>query len=138
MIQVVYDKIVNFCGMNQIPCVIVGSKTDLQQRYVSPHRSPACHPHGCFPYSRSRQVATDEASALAKSIHAEFVETSAKTNTNVGQSHPHFPPPPSITHLLTIPFRRPPAKVFELCLQEIEKRSPATKAEPQPSKCILM
>ena len=34
MVQVVYDKIINFCGMNQIPCVIVGSKTDLQKRYV--------------------------------------------------------------------------------------------------------
>jgi len=38
MIQIVYDKIVNFCGVNEIPCVIVGSKTDLQQRYVIPHR----------------------------------------------------------------------------------------------------
>ncbi|PSR75038.1 hypothetical protein PHLCEN_2v9368 [Hermanssonia centrifuga] len=35
MIQVVYDKIINFCGMNQIPCVIVGSKTDLEKRWVS-------------------------------------------------------------------------------------------------------
>ncbi len=32
MIQVVYDKITNFCGMNQIPCVIVGSKVDLEKR----------------------------------------------------------------------------------------------------------
>lgn len=32
MVQVVYDKIINFCGINQIPCVIVGSKTDLQKR----------------------------------------------------------------------------------------------------------
>jgi Ras homolog enriched in brain len=32
MIQIVYDKIVDFCGVNEIPCVIVGSKTDLQQR----------------------------------------------------------------------------------------------------------
>ena len=29
MIQVVYDKIVNFCGVPKIPCVIVGSKFDL-------------------------------------------------------------------------------------------------------------
>ena len=34
MIQIVYDKIINFCGLNQIPCVIVGSKTDLSTRYV--------------------------------------------------------------------------------------------------------
>ena len=35
MIQIVYDKIINFCGLNQIPCVIVGSKTDLSNRYVA-------------------------------------------------------------------------------------------------------
>jgi GTPase SAR1 family protein len=39
MVQVVYDKIINFCGLNQIPCVIVGSKTDLSTRYVA---GPAC------------------------------------------------------------------------------------------------
>ena len=33
MIQIVYDKIVNFCGIKEIPCVIVGSKIDLSQRY---------------------------------------------------------------------------------------------------------
>ena len=32
MVQVVYDKIINFCGMNSIPCVIVGSKIDLKPR----------------------------------------------------------------------------------------------------------
>lgn len=32
MIQIIYDKIINFCGIKEIPCVIVGSKTDLQQR----------------------------------------------------------------------------------------------------------
>ena len=32
MVHVVYDKIVNFCGKNSIPCVIVGSKIDLQNR----------------------------------------------------------------------------------------------------------
>jgi len=32
MVQIVYDKIVNFCGMTSIPCVIVGSKNDLTQR----------------------------------------------------------------------------------------------------------
>jgi Ras family protein len=32
MIKIVYDKIVDFCGKNDIPCVIVGAKTDLQSR----------------------------------------------------------------------------------------------------------
>ncbi|CAL1701076.1 unnamed protein product [Somion occarium] len=94
MIQIVYDKIINFCGINSIPCVIVGSKTDLQP-------------------SRSRQVAPDEGKELAQLNHAAWVETSAKTNTNV-------------------------AKVFQLCLGEIEKRSPNSKAEPPVSKCIIM
>lgn len=34
MIEIVYDKIIEFCGLNEIPCVIVGSKQDLQSRYV--------------------------------------------------------------------------------------------------------
>jgi len=64
MIQIVYDKIVNFCGINEIPCVIVGSKTDLHQ---------------------SRQVAPNEGEELAKSNNAAWVETSAKNNENVGK-----------------------------------------------------
>ncbi|KAI0346766.1 hypothetical protein BDW22DRAFT_1480510 [Trametopsis cervina] len=90
MIQVVYDKIISFCGMNQIPCVIVGSKVDLEKR----------------------QVPKDEGEELAKQNHAAWVETSAKANTNV-------------------------AKVFELCLGEIEKRSPSSKTEPPASKCLI-
>ena len=38
MIQIVYDKIVDFCGVGDIPCVIVGSKCDLAPSgWVSPH-----------------------------------------------------------------------------------------------------
>jgi len=67
MIQIVYDKIIDFCGMNDIPCVIVGSKTDLQQSSVS------------------RQVAPKEGEDLAKINKAAWVETSAKNNVNVGK-----------------------------------------------------
>lgn len=91
MIQTVYDKIVNFCGLPSIPCVIVGAKTDLQNRQVQP----------------------DEGENLAKENHAAWVETSAKNNVNVG-------------------------KVFELCLAEIEKRTPANQTEPPTSRCIIM
>ncbi|KAJ2931678.1 hypothetical protein H1R20_g5409, partial [Candolleomyces eurysporus] len=35
MIQIIYDKIVDFCGVKEIPCVIVGSKMDLQDKYVT-------------------------------------------------------------------------------------------------------
>ncbi|CCM04065.1 uncharacterized protein FIBRA_06224 [Fibroporia radiculosa] len=95
MVQVVYDKIIDFCGMNSIPCVIVGAKTDLQQ-------------------STTRQVAPTEGEELAKSHHAAWIETSAKNNVNV-------------------------AKVFELCLGEIEKAAPNSNAtEPPASKCVIM
>jgi len=95
MIQIVYDKIVDFCGMNDIPCVIVGSKIDLQASPIS------------------RQVRSEEGEELAKTNKAAWVETSAKNNTNVG-------------------------KVFELCLAEIEKRSPTTNAEPPSGRCVIM
>lgn len=35
MIQIVYDKIVDFCGVSDVPCVVVGSKSDLQHRYAT-------------------------------------------------------------------------------------------------------
>ncbi|KZV76112.1 hypothetical protein PENSPDRAFT_570382 [Peniophora sp. CONT] len=64
MIQIVYDKIINFCGESKIPCVIVGSKADLDQ---------------------NRQVSRSEGEELARQNHAVFVETSAKTNINVAK-----------------------------------------------------
>ncbi|KAF9055116.1 hypothetical protein BDZ89DRAFT_6700 [Hymenopellis radicata] len=90
MIQVIYDKIVDFCGVTDIPCVIVGSKVDLKMR----------------------QVTETEGSALAHSLKAAWVETSAKTNFNV-------------------------SKVFDLCLGEVEKNSPSMQ-EPPASRCIMM
>jgi SNF family Na+-dependent transporter len=39
MIQVIYDKIVNYSGLPEIAAVIVGSKTDLHMRWV---RSSRC------------------------------------------------------------------------------------------------
>ncbi|KIY72098.1 hypothetical protein CYLTODRAFT_440855 [Cylindrobasidium torrendii FP15055 ss-10] len=63
MIQVVYDKIIDFCGVTDIPCVIVGSKVDLT----------------------TRQVSAEEGQALAKTNKAAWVETSAKNNLNVAK-----------------------------------------------------
>ncbi|KAL0950039.1 hypothetical protein HGRIS_010047 [Hohenbuehelia grisea] len=96
MIQTVHDKITDFCGVNDIPCVIVGSKTDLKTSPIS------------------RQVQPNEGEKLAKENKAAWVETSAKNNVNVG-------------------------KVFELCLAEIEKRSPNPQPD-QPGKggCLIM
>ncbi|KAF8920553.1 P-loop containing nucleoside triphosphate hydrolase protein [Mucidula mucida] len=90
-VLVVYDKIVDFCGVTDIPCVIVGSKVDLKTRQVSP----------------------EEGEGLALSNKAAWVETSAKTNLNV-------------------------AKVFDLCLGEVEKHSPSIQGEPPASRCVLM
>jgi len=64
MVQVVYDKIVDFCGMADIPCVIVGSKSDLH---------------------RSRQVEPAEGEQLAQVNNAAWTETSSKNNINVAQ-----------------------------------------------------
>ncbi|KAH8093835.1 small GTPase superfamily [Phellopilus nigrolimitatus] len=91
MVQIVHDKIVTFTGNQAIPCVIVGSKTDLPQRQVSP----------------------EEGEAFAKSIDAAWVETSAKTNLNVG-------------------------KVFDLVLFEIEKRAPHNQGQPVTRGCLIM
>ncbi|KAJ7507753.1 P-loop containing nucleoside triphosphate hydrolase protein [Mycena galericulata] len=92
MIQIVYDKIIDFCGVTNIPCVIVGSKNDLDS---------------------SRQVKHEEGQKLARANETAFIETSAKTNTNV-------------------------ARVFELCLSEIEKRTPNNQAEPPVNRCLIM
>lgn len=44
MIQIVYDKIVDFCGVADIPCVIVGSKTDLKEGCVLKGALPCFSP----------------------------------------------------------------------------------------------
>lgn len=86
MIQIVYDKIVDFCGMNDIPCVIVGSKIDLQARYVYLLPIVAADPNPLSPHSPiSRQVLSEEGEELAKTNKAAWVETSAKNNINVGE-----------------------------------------------------
>uniref|UniRef100_A0A8H7XLG7 GTP-binding protein rhb1 n=1 Tax=Psilocybe cubensis TaxID=181762 RepID=A0A8H7XLG7_PSICU len=92
MIQIVYDKIVDFCGVSKVPCVIVGSKSDL---------------------SISRQVDSKDVETLAKQIDCAWIETSAKNNINVG-------------------------KVFELCLQEIERMQAPHQSEPQAKSCVVM
>jgi Ras homolog enriched in brain len=86
MIQIVYDKIISYCGTNDIPCVIVGSKTDLQTRYVL--RMPPILFFNVFPCPYSpiiRQVKPNEGENLAKVNKAAWVETSAKNDFNVGE-----------------------------------------------------
>ncbi|KAG8855632.1 GTP-binding protein [Tulasnella sp. 330] len=96
MISIVHDKILDFSGESKVPCVVVGQKSDLAEQSANYH---------------DRQVQAVEAQKLAQSINANFVETSARTNTNV-------------------------AKVFDLLLEEIEK---STSPSPdRPSKCCIM
>ncbi|THU77221.1 hypothetical protein K435DRAFT_878124 [Dendrothele bispora CBS 962.96] len=65
MIQIIYDKIVDFSGVVDIPCVIVGSKSDL---------------------GSSRQVSASELQRLAETNKAAWVESSAKNNVNVARA----------------------------------------------------
>ncbi|KAF8974314.1 small GTPase superfamily [Flammula alnicola] len=67
MVQNVYNKIIDFCGTQDVPCVIVGSKMDLQAS------------------TPSRQVEAIEGEKLAQHNHAAWIETSAKNNINVAQ-----------------------------------------------------
>ena len=108
MIQVVYDKIVNFCGVTKIPCVIVGSKCDLSISYVS--FSFLKHTQkGVFVFFLSilyllcgvcvfffklsylsRQVDSTDGEKLAKVNDCAWIETSAKNGTNISMFIPFF------------------------------------------------
>ncbi|ODN98473.1 Ras family, other [Cryptococcus wingfieldii CBS 7118] len=63
MVPTIYDKILDYAGLESVPLVIVGQKTDLRDQ---------------------RSITKDEGEALAKKLHAGYVESSAKDNNNVG------------------------------------------------------
>ncbi|KAJ7635100.1 small GTPase superfamily [Roridomyces roridus] len=91
MIQIVYDKILNYTGLPSVPAIIVGSKSDLRT---------------------SRRVDAQEGQQLARENQAAWIEASALQNQNV-------------------------ARVFELCLEEIEKTN-APPPPPKSSGCLVM
>ncbi|WVN86740.1 uncharacterized protein L203_101912 [Cryptococcus depauperatus CBS 7841] len=62
MIPTIHDKILDYAGLENMPLVIVGQKTDLRDE---------------------RSVTREEGEALAKKLKAGFVESSAKDNNNV-------------------------------------------------------
>jgi Ras family protein len=62
MIKIIRDKILDFTGLETVPCVIVGNKSDLNIQ---------------------RQVTTQEGLDLAQQWNCPFVETSAKHDENV-------------------------------------------------------
>ncbi|WRT67264.1 uncharacterized protein IL334_004231 [Kwoniella shivajii] len=65
MIPIVHDKILDYAGLEKVPCVIVGQKLDLQSERV---------------------ITTVEGETLAKKLNAGFIESSAKDNKNVGKA----------------------------------------------------
>ncbi|KAK0240892.1 probable ras-related GTP-binding protein [Armillaria ostoyae] len=65
LIQIVYDKLLDFSGNTELPCVIVGTKSDLH-----------CN----------RQVDMLDGKALAAANNAAFTEASSKNNVNVARA----------------------------------------------------
>jgi len=98
MISIVHDKILDFSGEAKVPCVVVGQKCDLAEQSAN---------------TLNRQVDPAEAQKLAQSINAMFIETSARTNTNV-------------------------AKVFDLLLGEIEGTPTKQTLHNDGNKCSIM
>ncbi|KAF7723962.1 GTP-binding protein [Apophysomyces ossiformis] len=64
MVKIIHDKILDFNGVESIPCVLVANKTDLDVQ---------------------REVSTAEGQALAQELQALFIETSAKRNENINK-----------------------------------------------------
>ncbi|KAJ7785275.1 small GTPase superfamily [Mycena maculata] len=65
MVQIIYDKIVDYCGLRTVPAVIVGAKADLN----------AC-----------RQVDAMDGARLAHANGAAWIEASALRDENVGKA----------------------------------------------------
>ncbi|ANB15335.1 putative GTPase RHB1 [Sugiyamaella lignohabitans] len=66
MIPIIRDKILNATGTDSLPMVIVGNKSDTDESH--------------------RQISTQEGQQLAQSLNIPFVETSAKTNSNIDKA----------------------------------------------------
>jgi len=64
MIQIIYDKILNYSGLSEVAVIIVGSKADLHM---------------------SRQVDSKDGQELAGRNKAAWIEASALRNENVGK-----------------------------------------------------
>ncbi|KAJ7716755.1 small GTPase superfamily [Mycena metata] len=82
MVQIIYDKILNYSGLPEIAAIIVGSKADL---------------------NLSRQVDATDGQRLAAQNKTAWIEASALRNENVGQvfelclaeiERGNAPPPP--------------------------------------------
>ncbi|XMA12405.1 hypothetical protein WAI453_005196 [Rhynchosporium graminicola] len=66
MVQVIRDKILNQLGIEWIPCVLVGNKSDLRPD--------------------QRQVSVEQGKVLAAKFNCAYTEASARYNENVGKA----------------------------------------------------
>lgn len=64
MLYTIRDKVLNYTGIDSVPMVIVGNKSDLDGQ---------------------RQVKTEEGQAMAEEFGCAFIEASARENANVGK-----------------------------------------------------
>lgn len=113
MIKIIRDKILDFTGLETVPCVIVGNKSDLNIQ---------------------RQVTTQEGLDLAQSWNCPFVETSAKHDENVCKYTLLKDETPLIHKVTTNFFSK--AKIFDSLIATIEKAN-----NPPPEEkggCVCM
>ncbi|KAH7321467.1 P-loop containing nucleoside triphosphate hydrolase protein [Rhexocercosporidium sp. MPI-PUGE-AT-0058] len=66
MVQVIRDKILNHLGIDWVPVVLVGNKSDLRPD--------------------QRQVSVEDGKALAEKFNCAYTEASARYNENVGKA----------------------------------------------------
>merc|ERR1711939_827482 len=66
MVQVIRDKILNHLGIDWVPVVLVGNKSDLRPD--------------------QRQVSVEQGKALAEKFNCAYTEASARYNENVGKA----------------------------------------------------
>jgi Ras homolog enriched in brain len=66
MVQVIREKILNHVGMEWVPIVIVGNKSDLRPE--------------------QRQVSAEDGRKLAEKFNCGWTEASARYNENVGKA----------------------------------------------------
>ncbi|KAK6980797.1 P-loop containing nucleoside triphosphate hydrolase protein [Favolaschia claudopus] len=104
LVQVLYKKIMEYTGHASVAVVIVGCKADLESNTLQPP---------------SRQIERVDLEGWAKSVGAQWIETSAKTGSHVDAA-------------------------FELCLREIKRQDVELHLEFQQNannhvqRCVFM
>jgi Ras family protein len=81
MIRIINEKLINFLGIEKVPRVIVGNKSDLlpSDRYIQNVF--------LFNGNLNRKVTREEADSLARELGCGFIECSGKLNENIGKNY---------------------------------------------------